>query len=284
MLDETIATLASRGITLASLGGAYLVLLANLIAAVGCFIIARSSLVISPNKTAKHYGVYVVMVLATLAIATALENEIVGSGGAVLPYTAVPQILLIAMIHLCIYYDQQPWLIALGAAANAGAIIATLIAAGLSAQVQMAHWVTLAVLAGLLAYLAKGAISTRAAFTAAKSIYATSKEGGDGRAAPQKPWLGLPQWIALVVASILLAVANALLRGDDISNLPAIQVASESTLMLAVTFVVGAVPAAFYWLAHKNWMPELTRFVWLVWIVVGFAFTYGNILTSMYAA
>jgi hypothetical protein len=44
------------------------------------------------------------------------------------------------------------------------------------------------------------------------------------------------------------------------------------------------VPAAFYWRAHKNWMPELTRFVWLVWIVVGFAFTYGNILTSMYAA
>jgi multisubunit Na+/H+ antiporter MnhB subunit len=118
----------------------------------------------------------------------------------------------------------------------------------------------------------------------AKSIYAASKEGGDGRVAPQKPWLGLPQWIALVIASVLLALANALLRGDEISNLPAIKVASESSLLLAVTFVVGAVPAAFYWLAHKNWMPELTRFVWLVWIVVGFAFTYGNILTSMYAA
>jgi hypothetical protein len=282
MFDDTTATLASRGITLASLGGAYLVLLANLIAAIGCFIVARSSLVISPNKTAKYYGVYVVVVLATLGIATALENEIV-RGGAVLPYTVVPQIVLIAMIHLCIYYDQQPWLVALGASANAGAIIGAVIAVGLGAQVQIAHWTTLAVLAGLLAYLAKGAISTRAAFVAAKSIYATSKEGGDGRVAPQKPWLGLPQWIALVVASVLLAFVNALLRGDDISHLPAIKVASESTLMLTVTFVVGAVPAAFYWLAHKNWMPELTRFVWLVWIVVGFAFTYGNILTSMYA-
>lgn len=283
MFDDTTATLASRGITLASLGGAYLVLLANLIAAIGCFIVARSSLVISPNKTAKYYGVYVVVVLATLGIATALENEIV-RGGAVLPYTVVPQIVLIAMIHLCIYYDQQPWLVALGASANAGAIIGAVIAVGLGAQVQIAHWTTLAVLAGLLAYLAKGAISTRAAFVAAKSIYATSKEGGDGRVAPQKPWLGLPQWIALVVASVLLALVNALLRGDDISHVPAIKVASESTLMLTVTFVVGAVPAAFYWLAHKNWMPELTRFVWLVWIVVGFAFTYGNILTSMYAA
>jgi hypothetical protein len=282
MFDETIATFASRGITLATLGGAYLVLLGNLIAAVGCFIVARSSLVISPNKTAKSYGVYVVMVLATLGIATALENEILRDG-AVLPYTVVPQIVVIALIHLCIYYDQQPWLVALGASANAGAIIGAVIAAGSGAQVQLAHWATLGVLALLLAYLVKGSISTRAAFTGARSIYAKSKERGDGRVAPQKPWLGLPQWIALVVASILLALVNALLRGDDISNLPAIKVASESTLMLGVTFVVGAVPAAIYWLAHKNWMPELTRFVWLVWIVVGFAFTYGNILTSMYA-
>jgi hypothetical protein len=29
-------------------------------------------------------------------------------------------------------------------------------------------------------------------------------------------------------------------------------------------------------------MPELTRFVWLVWMVVGFAFTYGNILTRLH--
>jgi hypothetical protein len=282
MFYETTATLASRGITLASLGGAYLVLLGNLIAAIGCFIVARSSLVISPNKTAKHYGLYVVMVLATLGIATALENEI-ARDSAVLQYTALPQILMIAMIHLCVYYNQQPWLVALGASANAGAIIAAVIAAGLGAQVQIPHWVTLAVLAALLAYLARGSISTRAAFIAASSIYATSKEGAVP-VVPQTPWLGLPQWIALVAASVILALVNALLRGDDISNLPAIKVAGESTLMLAVTFIVGAVPAAIYWLAHRNWMPELTRFVWLVWMVVGFAFTYGNILTSMYAA
>jgi hypothetical protein len=281
MFDETMATLASRG-TLASLGGAYLVLLGNLTAAIGCFIAARSRLVISPNPTAKHYGLYVVMVLATLSIATGLENEIV-QDGAVLQYALVPQILLVAMIHLWIYYDQQPWLIALGASANAGAIIAAIAAAGLGAQVQIPHWVTLAVLTGLLVYLGRGAISTRSTFLAARSIYAASKEGA-APVARQTPWLGLPQWIALVAASILLALVNALLRGDDIANLPAIKVASESTLVLGVTFAVGAVPAAIYWFAHKHWMPELTRFVWLVWMVVGFAFTYGNILTSIHAA
>ena len=44
---------------------------------------------------------------------------------------------------------------------------------------------------------------------------------------------------------------------------------------------VSAVPAASYWLARKTWMPELTRFAWLVWIVVGFAFTYGNYLNTL---
>ena len=51
--------------------------------------------------------------------------------------------------------------------------------------------------------------------------------------------------------------------------------------MLCITGLVCAIPATTYWLAHKHWMPELTRFVWLVWIVVGFAFTYGNFLTSL---
>jgi hypothetical protein len=282
MFDETTATLASRGITFASLGGAYLVFLGNLAAAIGCFVAARSKLVISPNQAAKHYGLYVVMVLATLGIATALENEIVRDG-AVLQYTVIPQILLIALIHLWIYYDQQPWLIALGVSATTGATIAVIVAAAFGAPVQIPHWVTLAVLTGLVVYVARSAISTKGAFMTATSIYAASKEGLVP-VTPQTPWLGLPQWIALVAASISLALVNALLRGDDIANLPAVAVASDSTLMLGVTAVVGAVPAVIYWLANKHWMPELTRFVWLVWMVVGFAFTYGNILTSMHSA
>jgi hypothetical protein len=280
MLDETTATFASRGITLTSLGVAYLVLLGSLVAAIACFVAARSRLVVSPNRAAKHYGLYVVMVLVTLGIATALENELVRSE-AVLQYTSIPQILLIAMIHLWIYYDQQPWLIALGASATAGAIVASILAPLFGVHVQAAHWVTLAVLGGLLIYLARSAISTKNTFIRANSIYASSKESIDAHLAPQTPWLGWPQWIALIAASALLALINALLRGDDIADVPAIAVASESMLMLGVTMLVGAVPATIYWLAHKHWMPELTRFVWLVWIVVGFGFTYGNILTSM---
>jgi hypothetical protein len=41
------------------------------------------------------------------------------------------------------------------------------------------------------------------------------------------------------------------------------------------------VPAISYWVTRKAWMPELTRFVWLAWIVVGFALTYGNYLSSL---
>ena len=86
--------------------------------------------------------------------------------------------------------------------------------------------------------------------------------------APQKPWLGLPQWVALVAASLSLGVANSLLQGRALEELPAIDVAAESGLLLAMTALVCVVPAGVYWVARKAWMPELTRFVWLAWIVV----------------
>jgi hypothetical protein len=284
MFDDTTGIFASRGITLTTLGGAYLALLCNLAVGFACFIAARARLVISPNRATKHYGLYVVMVLATFGIATVLENELVPRGAATLQYVAIPQLLLLAVIHLWIYYDQQPWLIALGASANAGALITTAAAGVIGAPMHIAHWLMLVVLSALLGYLAKCAISTRHAFLSANSIYATSKEGLDTPVAPQTPWLGLPQWISLVAASVVLAIANAFLRGDDIANVPAVAVAGESTLMLGVTVLIGAIPAAIYWLVHKNWMPELTRFVWLVWLVVGFAFTYSNVLTSVRGA
>jgi len=50
---------------------------------------------------------------------------------------------------------------------------------------------------------------------------------------------------------------------------------------IVVTALVCAVPAVGYWLTRKAWMPELTRFAWLAWIVVGFAFTYGNYLNVL---
>jgi hypothetical protein len=91
----------------------------------------------------------------------------------------------------------------------------------------------------------------------------------------------LTQWVALISASLGLGVANSLLRGRAIEEMPALEVAAESVFLLAVTALVCAVPAGTYWLTRKTWMPELTRFVWLAWIVVAFALTYGNYLSSL---
>ena len=139
----------------------------------------------------------------------------------------------------------------------------------------------IALLGGLLVFLWLKAVSTKRGFLTASTIYLASKENPVARKLPQKPWLGLPQWVALIGASVLLAVVNALLRGSASRADTGHSGDVESALVITVTATVCAVPATTYWLARKSWMPELTRFVWLVWIVVGFAFTYGNYLTTL---
>lgn len=278
--DLTIA-MQSRGIDLATLGAAYLVLLASLLVTTAAFMAARAHLVVAPNRFARDYGVYVTAVLATLLIAAVLENELLPSQAPALLYVGFPQLLLLMIVHLWIAHRQEPWVIELGAASIAGSIVVVGAAALLADAARIAHGVTLLVFVGLLAFLWRKAISTKRGFVNASSIYIRSKENLDPVVAPQKPWLGLPQCVALIGASVLLAILNSVLRGSGLKQIPAVDVVFESAVLIFVTVAVCAVPAASYWLARKTWMPQLTRFVWLVWIVVGFAFTYGNYLTNL---
>jgi hypothetical protein len=272
---------AARGIELAALGAAYLIMLATAALTAAAFYAARSLLVISPNRGARDYGIYTSWTLATLLIATVLENESLPAGGATLHYVLVPQFVTLLALHVAIWYRQEPWLVALGAAA-AAATIAVGVVLGTATELSgPAYWIALLVLGALLGFLWRKAVSTQRGFVKASSIYLSSKESHGGAAAPQKPWLGLGQWVALVAASLALGVANSLLRGHGLEEVPAFEVAAASGLVLALTALVCAVPAIGYWVTRKAWMPELTRFVWLAWIVVGFVLTYGNYLNRL---
>lgn len=272
---------AARGLGLASLGVAYLALLLNLLVAIALFLVSRVTLVVTPNRAAKHYGQYVVVVIVSLLLATGLENALLPVATPTLKFAAVPHLVLILVAHLWIFYRQEPWLVALGAASIAGAGVVVAILALISDLIHPAHWLGTGLLYALLGYLWFYSISTKRGFISAQSIYIETKEERAEAPLAQKPWLGWPQWIALVVASVVLAGINSMLRGLDLAEIPALQVLVESAFLLGATALVCAVPATTYWLAHKHWMPELTRFAWLVWLVVGFSFTYGNFLTGL---
>jgi hypothetical protein len=274
------ALLAERAVDLPTLGAAYLVLIATGIATAAAFYAARSLLVISPNRGSRDYGIYVSWALAALLIAIVLENESLPAGSATLHYVLMPQLLTLMALHVSIWHRQVPWLVALGAAATAATVVVGALL-GLAGLLGPAYWIALLVLGGLLAFLWWKAVSTKRAFVNASSIYLTSKETLAAAMAPQKPWLGVAQWAALVAASLALGVANSLLRGRGLEEVPALEVAAESAVLLGLTALVCAVPAGFYWINRRAWMPELTRFVWLAWMVVGFALTYGNYLTSL---
>jgi len=278
---DVAALFAERGVDLATLGAAYLIFIATAVLTVFAFYTARSQLVISPNRGSRDYGVYVSWALATLLIAILLENESLPRGSATLHYAFVPQIVALMSLHVWISYRLEPWLVTLGASAAAATIVVGALLGMTTSLVGPAYWVALSLLRVLLAFLWWKSISTRRAFVNASSIYLQSKETLGTAVTPQKPWLGLPQWVGLIAASVGLGAANALLQGRAIEELPAVEVAAESGLLLSMTALICIVPAGTYWLMRKAWMPELTRFVWLAWIMVGFALTYGNYLSSL---
>jgi hypothetical protein len=278
---DLLTLFAERGVDLTTLGVAYLALLATSVLTLAVFFAARTLLVISPNRGSRDYGIYVSLSLAALLIALVLENESPPASGATLHYVIVPQLIMLMALHLWIWRRQEPWLVALGAASTTATIIVGILLGLGSNLLGTAYWVALLALAGLLAFLWLKAISTQRAFVTASSIYIGSKEAPGAATAPQKPWLGLPQCVALIAASLALGIANSLLRGRGLEEIPAVEVAAESGVVLIVTALVCAVPAISYWITRKAWMPELTRFVWLAWMVVGFALTYGNYLNSL---
>jgi hypothetical protein len=273
--------LVSRGVSLAALGVAYVALLASALLATAGFVAARQYLVISPNRWTRDYGVHTCWLLAALLIAIVLENELTRSGAATTNYVAVPQLLMLLALHAWIWHRQHPWLVTLGAAASIATVVVTAAMMLDGILHGLAYGVSALVLTALLALLWRHAVSTKRAFVTASSIYVGSKETLDAAIAPQKPWLGLPQWVALIAASAALAVGNALLRGAAIDEIPATDIAAGSLLQMSMTAAVSAIPAVSYWVTRKNWMPELTRFVWLAWMVIGFAFTYGNYLRRL---
>ena len=278
---DLAAAFAERGVDLETLGAAYLIMIATSLLTVAAFYFLRSQLVVSPNRGSRDYGVYVASALATLLIAIVLENESLPAGTATLHYAVVPQIAALLSLHVWIWYRLEPWLVTLAAAAAAATIVIGVLLGVATDLLGPAYWVALSLLAALLAFLWWKAVSTRRAFVNASSIYLASKETLGSASLPQKPWLGLAQWVALVSASLGLGVANSLLQGRGLEELPAVEVVAASGVLLFVTALVCAVPAGAYWLARKAWMPELTRFVWLAWMLVGFALTYGNYLRSL---
>lgn len=273
--------LMARGIDLSTLGVGYLIFLANVVVAALFFLASRAWLVISPNRSTSDYGLYVSVVLVILFVATVLENEVLPAQDTTLPYAAVPHVLVLFVMHLWIYYRHDPWLVGLGISAMAGAVPVVAISGIMTDAIVMAHWLALGLVCVLLGFVWLKAVTTKHAFVKARSIYIATKETADQAPPPQKPWLGLPQWVALVCASLVLALVNELLRGSALIQVPAIHILTEAVMVLVITVLVSSIPAATYWLARKTWMPELTRLVWMVWLVVGFAFTYGNFLTSL---
>src|SRR5262249_54285185 len=149
----------------------YLIFLASCIVTAALYYAARKHLVVAPNRQSRNYALYVIAVLVTLLVATALDNELSRAAMPTLRYVAYPQILFLIAAHVWIVYRTEPWTIQLGASSLIGSSLVAASAAAATDSLRVAHGTTLLVVVGLLAFLWYSAISTKRAFVSAASIY-----------------------------------------------------------------------------------------------------------------
>ena len=278
---DLTAALNSRGISFASLGAAYLVFIGTCIATAALFSAARKHLVVAPNRQSRNYALYVIAVLCTLLIATALENELSAAAVPTLRYVAYPQIALLLALHIWIAYRTEPWLIQLGASSLVGsALVAASAAAATESFRDRAR--------------RRAARDRRAARLplVRRNLDEARVRGGrvDLRALEGEPRRGrcAAEAVARCAAlrgarrgELALAVANSLLRGRGLEEIPAVDVAVESGVLDArhhaglrstrsdLLVRAQGVDAG----ANPLRMARLDR--------RRFRFTYGNYLTSL---
>src|SRR5262245_56828403 len=134
--------LNDRGITFASLGAAYLIFLASCVVTAAVYSAARKQLVVAPNRQSRNYALYVIAVLLTLVVATALENELSRTAAPTLRYVAYPQILFLIALHVWVACRTEPWTIQLGASSLVGSALVAAAAAAATDSFRIAHGVT----------------------------------------------------------------------------------------------------------------------------------------------
>ncbi len=109
------------------------------------FSAARKHLVVAPNRQSRNYALYVIAVLLTLLIATALENELSRGGRADAALRRLSRkSCSCSRLHVWIAYRTEPWIIQLGASSLVGSAVVAAAAAAATDSFRVAHGVTLA--------------------------------------------------------------------------------------------------------------------------------------------
>ena len=253
-------------------GLAFAFLIASVLLAGIQYLYCRWQWVLTPSSISRKYSAALIILPSFYIISTVIENIFIGPGPDHLPYESIPQASLILFVHYLAYRSNEPASITMGMAlviATAAVAIAAYFIAG--AQLRPAQWAAGATALILVAFTLIKTSCTKKAFLSGR--FTTELE--TDHTGPSNRWsLSTGQYVALVVASLGVAVVAEMLKGVELHNLLALNILIYSVCILALTAAIVAIPAALHWLAAKRPLPDLDWVVWAVWLITSSSLLY----------
>lgn len=256
-------------------GLAFAFLILTIVLAGVQYLYCRWHWVLTPSSITRRYCAALIILPAFYTISTVVENMLIGPGSNHLPYESIPQASLILFVHYLAYRNGQPATITLGITLVTAT--ATMSAAALligEAPIRPAQWALGATALILLAYTLFKASCTKRAFLSGRFTTELEPEDTGMHYSRHRWWLSPGHYVAIIVASLAVAVLAEVLDGVSPADLLLKNVLVYGLSVVGLTMVLVGLPAALHWLAAKRPLPDLGWVLWAVWLIASSSLLY----------
>ncbi len=260
-------------------GVAYAYFIACVVLAGLLYMFFRWQIVLNPGAITRRYAVAVQLIGLLYVIASILENAISDNGTSNLPYESLPLIGFVIIVHYLADREEQPAVLIF-----AFSLVIAIMAVGFVAlsmgwvEIRPGQWVIGAVGAGMVGYTLAQTTRTKKSYIGRAAV---ERKVSMKRAIPGvRAWLSVEQWVALAVASLVVAAVTQTLAGSSLLSVPARRIFYHMVVLLGGTLIIGLLYSGLHWLLSRRSAGELAWVLWMVWILIAFASTYGMFLVG----
>lgn len=290
LLAAPAQAMQMSGFSWSAFGYAYAVFIATIIATWLMYWLMRAQLVLHPGVTTHRYCAGIVVLTAFYIAATFMDQMLGAPRGTALPYEAIPQAVAVLVLHARAYRQQEPAAILLAVALLfASAVVGLLLYFGGQywpslPEPRPGQWATAFGAVFLSTYTLIRNSNTMYAFRKGVSAVVANRLPKTGDPDSGKGWFPLPQTVAIVVASLVIATLIQVVEGGSLATLLFVGVLGDTAIVLGLTVLATLLPTGLYLWRYRSRLPDFQWLVWVIWSTTAFGSLYARYLGHLASA